>query len=116
MMTRTDENNLSSIRVGGRVPVTNDKGFTYVEVGVNLDVRHVNRNKDEVSLDVTGEISGAVEPTNQQTPLSGAPVIRQTRWSSTVLTPIRKPTLIFASDDPTSKRQLQLELTVTPVH
>jgi hypothetical protein len=44
-----------------------------------------------------------------------APVIRQNRWSSNVVVPLKKPTLIFASDDATSKRQMQLELTAAPV-
>jgi hypothetical protein len=43
-------------------------------------------------------------------------VVRQAKWSSIVLIPIRKgPTVIFSSDDPASKRQLQLEVTATPL-
>jgi hypothetical protein len=116
MMVRTDETALSSIRSGARVPVPNgDKATTYIDVGVNIDVRRVNHVKDDLSVDVISEVSGAAEPVSSTTPQSGPPVIRQTRWNSIVSIPLRKPTVIFSSDDPTSKRQLQLEVTATPV-
>jgi len=44
------------------------------------------------------------------------PTIRQNRWSSSVVVPLSKPTVIFSSDDLTSKRQFQLELTATLIH
>jgi hypothetical protein len=109
MMVRTDDNAMSSIRAGGRVPVNSDKNsFTYIDVGVNIDVKRMTRVQDELMLDVTAEASGAVDGT---TP----PVVRQTKWNSTVLIPIRKSVTIFSSDDPASKRQIQLDLTATPV-
>jgi hypothetical protein len=40
-------------------------------------------------------------------------LIRQTKWSSNVIVPIGKPTVIFSSDDATTKGQMQLELTAT---
>ncbi len=45
----------------------------------------------------------------------GRPTIRQNRWTSVTIVPLKKPTLLFSSDDPMSKRQMQLELTVTPI-
>jgi hypothetical protein len=116
-MARTDEAGMSSIRSNGKVPIpTNEKAFTYIDVGVSIDVRHVNHVKDELSVDIIADISGVIEPPNPQTPQTGPPVIRQTRWNSIVLIPIRKPVVIFSSDDAGSKRQLQLEITATPVH
>lgn len=114
MMARTEENATSSIRAGGRVPVTSQNSTTYVDVGVNIDVKRLTHIKDELSLDVVSEVSGGLEATegSRQT----LPVIRQTRWNSVVLVTIRKPTTIFSSDDPASKRQLQLEVTATPLH
>ena len=118
MMARTGEGGLSSIRSGGKLPVAEKgaQGFQYIDVGVNIDVHRLTHIGDELTLDVTSEVSGAIEPANPQTPLPGPPVVRQTRWSSIVLIPIRKQTVLFASDDPTSKRQLQLEVTATPMH
>lgn len=108
-------NNVASIRSGGRVPVNTgtDKAYTYLEIGVNIDVRRVTRVNDELNLDVTAEISGSVEPNDHP---ALPPVIRQTRWNSVVVVPMRKATVLFTSDDPSSKRQLQLEMTATPVH
>jgi hypothetical protein len=116
MMTRTDEAKMSSIRSGGKVPIGGDKGYTYIDVGVNIDVRSLNHVKDELSLDIMADVSGALEPADPKAPQPIPPVVRQTRWNSIVLIPIRKPTVIFSSDDPTSKRQMQLEITATPLH
>jgi len=41
--------------------------------------------------------------------------VRQNKWGSIVLVALRKPTVIFSSDDLTSKHQVQLELTATPI-
>ena len=118
MMVRTNETNMSSIRSGGRVPVSSgEKSVTYIDVGVNIDVRRVNHSvKDELNFEVTSEVSGTIDPPSPQTPFVGPPVIRQSRWNSIVAVPLRKPTVVFSSDDPTSKRQLQLEITATPIH
>ncbi len=43
------------------------------------------------------------------------PTVRQNKWDSTVIVPLKKPTVLFSSDDLTSKRQMQLELTATPI-
>jgi hypothetical protein len=42
-------------------------------------------------------------------------LLRQNRWRSDVLVPLRKPTVIFSSDDPTSTHKMQVELTATPI-
>jgi hypothetical protein len=55
------------------------------------------------------DISGVADPA------STPPVIRSTRWSADVIVPFRKATMLFSSDDAMSKRQLQMELTATPI-
>ena len=112
MMAQTG-NSVASIRSGGRVPVSQgEKNFTYIDVGMNIDVRKLTRMNDQLSLEVIVDSNGSPDSNTQ----SGPPVIRQTRWDSTVEVPFRKPTIIFMSDDPASKRQLQLQVTATPVH
>jgi hypothetical protein len=113
MMVRALDPGTSSIRSGGRVPVGGEKGFTFIDVGVNLDVKRMTRVREEVTFDLVAEISGAAD--SDKASLSNPPTIRQTRWNSVVVTTLRKPTTVFSSDDPTSKRQLQLEVTVAPV-
>ena len=102
-----------SIRTGNKVPVPagSTGSFTYVDVGVNIDCRLAKEVQDQLALYVAAEISNAAtEP-----PASNPPLIRQTKWSSNVIVPIRKPTTIFSSDDPTTKRQMQLELAAIPI-
>ncbi len=116
MMVKSDENVLSSIRSGGRVPVPGEKGFTYIDVGTNLDVRRVTRSKDELTLELIAEVSGAVEVGDGKAIPGNPPSVRQTRWNSFVLIPLRKPVVVFSSDDPATRRQMQLEVTATPIH
>jgi hypothetical protein len=108
------QNNVAgSIRTGSRVPVPTSSGgggFNYIDVGVNIDCRSVRELQWDVSMYISADISShSVEPNLP------APLIRQNKWSSTVLVPIKKPTTVYASDDSTSKRQVQLELTATPL-
>jgi hypothetical protein len=106
------ERSSATIRTGGRVPVSNSngEGFSYLDVGVNLDCSALKELQTDVSLFVTADISSI-----SQDSAAGRPAIRQNKWSSTVVLPIKKSTVIFASDDVTSKRQMQLELTATPI-
>jgi len=78
----------------------------YIDVGVNLDVRRIHRTNDELTLDIVAEVSSA-DP--------GSNVIRQAKWNSSVLIPVRKPVVIFSSDGPTARHQMQLEITATPL-
>lgn len=100
-----------TIRTGSRVPVSNASGsFNYIELGVNIDCHMVEEVGGDLSLVVTADINNT-----PQEPASGPPVLRQTKWSSVVVVPMKKATLLFSSDDATSKRQMQLELTATPL-
>lgn len=101
----------SSIRSGGRVPVTTGNGTSFFDLGVNLDVRELRESaQGDVSVFITADISTIA----QETP-SAIPVVRQNKWTGAVLIPLKKPTVVFTSDDLSSKRQVQLELTATPM-
>jgi hypothetical protein len=100
----------SSIRTGSKVPVTGSDGKnTYVDLGINFDCRNAKMVGADLSLGVFADISSVAEPS------TNPPVIRNNRWGSDVIVPLRKPTTIFSSDDAMSKRQMQLELTATPI-
>ncbi|HSB15461.1 MAG TPA: hypothetical protein VLE22_13460, partial [Bryobacteraceae bacterium] len=73
------------------------------------DIKELERG---LSLFVSADINSV--PSDAAAPMV-APTIRQNRWSSLTIVPLKKPTLIFSSDDPTTKRQMQLELTATPI-
>jgi hypothetical protein len=103
-----------SIRTGDKVPVgyaSGDGKYTYLDVGVNIDCRQVRQVQDKLVLSVAVDISSVAGENTSVIP----PLIRNTKWSSEVTLPLNKPTVLFMSDDATAKRQMQLELTGTPV-
>jgi hypothetical protein len=119
-MTVATDTGRSSVRSGNKVPVPTEQHraagapgntqFTYVDVGTNIDCWNSKEIQGQLVLTVTAEVSSAAEA-----PDVTAPVIRQVKWNAPVIVPLRKATVIFASDDPSSKRQMQLELTATPI-
>ena len=96
-----------SIRTGSKVP----SGPNYIDVGVSIDTQMVKELQGDVALSVSAEISSTPDGGNPD-----RPVIRQNKWSSYVVVPIKKPTVIFSSDDATTKHAMQLELTATPIN
>ncbi len=103
----------SQIRVTNKFPLPISPGsaqFNFADVGVYIDCGRAKPLQDQLALLVLAEISslaaegGALPPT-----------VRQNKWSANVVLPLRKPTVLFSSDDLTSKRQMQLELTATPI-
>lgn len=104
----------SLIRTGSKVPImssgtgTNSEQYTYIDLGVNIDCREAKEMQGELALNVAAEISTAATSSRQ-------PVIRQIKWQSNVVVTLGKPTVIFSSDDLTTKYQLQLELTAKPI-
>ncbi len=108
-----------SMRTGSRVPYsTTGPGigsgqYSYLDLGVNIDCRAVKELAGQLTLYVLADISSiAQEPTPSP---SLPPFVRQNRWSSVVIVPLKKPTVLFSSDDLTTKHQMQLELTATPI-
>jgi hypothetical protein len=109
-ITRGEHNN-QSIRTGDKVPVsTGSGGFTYIDVGVSIDVVDVAQSGNDLRMHVTADFSSA-----EKDPGLPNPIIRQTRWSSNVVLPLKKGTVLFSSDSTASKSQTQLELTATPL-
>src|SRR5689334_2149403 len=111
LVSQTDR---GSIRTGNRVPVLtapNTTSFQFYDVGINLDFNVTRELSDRLVLNLTVDINSIIASTETFPP----PVTRQNKWSSVVVVPLRKPTTVFSSDDPGSKRQMQVELTATPV-
>ena len=114
--TRTDTEDRSlRCAAATRLPVqVGDSGpdgqFTYVEVGVNNGCRTAQGNTRRSGPECERGNQHSTTVTAQRQPL-----IRQTKWSSNVIVPIGKPTVILSFVDVASKSQMQLELTATPV-
>lgn len=100
----------ATIRAGGRVPITSETGTQFFDAGVSIDSKDLRETQGDLSLYITADITTIAQDNPRTTP-----VTRQNRWSGSVLAPVKKPTVVFASDDLSSKRQLQLELTATPI-
>jgi len=120
MTISTDpQNRVSSIRAGSRVPVSTKSGAssesTYIDVGVNIDCNSAKEVQNQLALNVSADISTTANDTTVPNYNPGLPVIRQNKWTGNVLVPLRKATTIFSSDDASTKHQMQLELTATPI-
>ena len=103
-----------SIRTESRVPYsTGMNSYTSADVGVNIDCQHVTDVAGELTLRVDADIKSMAQ--ESATPATLPPIIRQNKWSSNIIVPLKKPTVIFSSEDLTNKRQMQLELTATPI-
>ena len=109
----------NSMRTGEKVPFSSGSGgmteWQQIDVGVNIDCRKLEDLGDRVALDVSAEVSSVVENQGGNSSPSPRPIIRSNRWDSRVLLAQKQPTILFSSDDPASKRKMQLQLTVTPV-
>jgi hypothetical protein len=109
----------NEIKIGTRVPVESKQGeMQYIDVGTNIWSRMTPQG-DSFQLEVRADLSNiapTAEQENRPSPgplVANAPLVRQVRINaSTVATP-GKPTVIGAVEDPNSKRQFQLEVTVT---
>jgi hypothetical protein len=104
-----------SVRAGDKIPVPSAKDggqFTYLDVGVNLDCQNLKEVEQKLALRIQADITGS---TGQAPAAASAPIIRQFRWASDVLVPLRKATVIYQSDAASSKNGMQLELTATPL-
>ena len=107
------------IRSGGRVPYVTSTGpnastTNYVDVGTNIDCRPVNDSNNQITMTISAEVTSVITGAEGQIPNSPV-VLRQNRWSGLVSVPLSKPTILFYSDDPNSRRRMQLEATVTPI-
>lgn len=95
------------IRAGSRVPLGPTNVDT-ISAGTNIGCRDVAESHDELSFHLVAEVSSLLQETDPH------PIIRQNKWESMVVVPLKKPTMVFSSDDNTTKRVMELEVTATP--
>jgi hypothetical protein len=99
----------NEIKIGTRVPVESGQGqYQYMDVGTSIWCR-IGERSDGIPVSVKAEISNFAVPDHE----SGHPVIRQLKINASTLALLGKPMIIGSVDDPNSKRQFQLEVTVT---
>jgi len=103
----------NEIKIGSRVPIEAKQGeMQYIDVGTNIWARFAERG-EALQMEVRAELSNIANP--EQEGHMSAPILRQLKISaSTVATP-GKPTVLGVVDDPNSKHQFELEVTVTRI-
>ncbi len=101
----------NELKIGTRVPVdTKPEGFQYLDVGTNIWCR-IGERSDGIPLSVRAELSNFAVP-EQGSEQSVRPAIRQLQIHASTVAVLGKPMIIGSVDDPNSKRQFQLEVTV----
>jgi hypothetical protein len=85
--------------------------YQQVDVGVNIDVLNIKEMPDRLAFYIVVEVSSL--PAGAADPLR--PPMRQNKWSSSLVVPLKKATLLFSSDNVDSKSQMQVEVTATPI-
>ena len=104
-------NNPESLKIGSRVPVESEQGkFQYLDIGTNIKSRLIERDNG-LDLSVWADESSIAfaEPSGRLR----QPIVRQLSIEAGTIVTLGKPVLIGSVDDPGSKRQFQLEFTVT---
>jgi 3D (Asp-Asp-Asp) domain-containing protein len=102
----------NEIKIGTRVPVESKQGeFTYLDVGTSIWCR-IGERANGLPISVRAEISNFAMP-EQQEHTGARPVLRQLEIHASTVAQLGKPTVVGSVDDPNSKRQFQLEVTVT---
>lgn len=112
------------IKTGSRVPIATgtysasgstvqNTQFQYIDLGIDMEIQHVAEAGDVLKFHLKTEVSSMA----RYSEIAGVnePVIRQNAWSSDVLVPIGKPSVVYSSDDLDSKGKMQVEVTATPV-
>lgn len=111
--------NPNEIKIGTRVPVatgssssTTATQYQYLDIGTNIWAQ-LREHGDEFILVVRGEVSNLDVETGEHSGVFLPPVVRQIKINGDTLLVVGKPIVIGSVDDPNSKKQFQLEVTVT---
>jgi hypothetical protein len=100
----------NQIKIGTRVPVsTGQNMFQYMDIGTGIKCRLIESGSD-LAIDVQTDFSSLSAPEEQHSP---QPITRQVSINGNTLVTSGKPVVIGIVDESTSKRQFQLEATVT---
>lgn len=98
------------LKIGARVPVEAKQGeFQYLDIGTSL-FGHLAARGNSLALEVKAEVSSLATPDESG---RGQPVVRQLKIDGSTVALPGKPMLMGTAEDPASKRQFQLEVTVT---
>ena len=101
----------NEIKIGSRVPVEGKQGeMQYIDVGTTIWSRMTDQHST-LQLEVRADLTNFANP--EQESRSSMPLLRELRINASTVAMPGKPTVVGVVDDPNSKRQFQLEVTVT---
>lgn len=107
----------NEVKIGTRVPVEAKQGeFQYIDVGTSIWCRLRDRKDvawlgNDVLLNMRAEISNFAMPEQQSQNVR--PVLRQLNINASTQAMMGKALVVGSVDDPSSRKQFQLEVTVT---
>jgi len=104
-----------AIKIGTRVPVETEQGkVNYMDIGTSIRCRMIE-DETGASLEAHADVSSLVprSSTDSYRPNTADPILRQLSIDAATAVTIGKLTSLGTVDDPDSKRQFQLEVTVT---
>jgi Flp pilus assembly secretin CpaC len=110
---QAEEGKPASMRVGTRVPIPNAAAdgvsYTYMDVGVNLDVTASVMEATTIRLKTNVDISSLITP-DPSVSSRRPPATRQTRDQVTTVIPLDKPVILTTQDDPNYNTTMQVQV------
>jgi hypothetical protein len=117
ILTSDGDKSASTIRAESKVPWVSKQGpstqFQQINVGLRVDIHGVKEILNRLSFNIVVDLTSMAEA--DSAPLAPVPVTRQNTWNSALAVPFKKPTVVFTSDVADAKRQMQVEVTATPL-
>lgn len=117
----------NEIKIGTRVPVatancnsssssasaSGSEQYQYLDIGTRAEAQLISHGDE---LHVSGDISTLDTSAGPEVSARLLPVIRQIKIEGSTALVLGKPIIMGSADDPNSKRQFQLEVTVTKLN
>lgn len=109
-----DTRQVSKLHIGSRVLVRgNDKDKDkYLDLGKNIDCHVRTENEHAIGLRLTVEVSGVADHGATE-PEKSDPVIQQSKIETSSILELGKPLTVGSFYDPSSKHNVQIEVTAT---
>ena len=104
------------LKIGSRVPVKNEKDFSYMDIGTSIRCWNLQAQPPSVAMNCTVEISNFALPEQKlQTGIATAPVLNQIRSETHAVVEEGKQAVISSVDDPNSTKRYETAVTATKV-
>lgn len=104
------------LKIGTKIPIETDQGkMEYIDIGTSIRCQIFLDESGLTTLDARADVTSIVPRGEKEiyTPASRNPMLRQLQIQSSGTVTLGKLTSLGTVDDPDSKRQFQLEVTVT---